>query len=221
MITHDDFIAQYANTFLERVDGTNKNQCFDLAVAYCEDVLGMPRAIFAGLLNASQIFTMPTINTASRFDFIENNSWAVPRKGDIIVWGKSYGPAGHVAIVHEANVNSLTAFSQNDPIGKPCHLKTYTYMNILGWLRLIKPNTNNVELEKKIENLTNSERILKQQLQDKDKQIKETSDNAARELEKQAKTAQLMIDQTKKEYKDKINELTNQILFLVEEYKQQ
>lgn len=196
MITHDDFIAQYANTFLERVDGTNKNQCFDLAVAYCEDVLGMPRAIFAGLLNASQIFTMPTINTASRFDFIENTPWSVPKKGDVIVWGSSYGPAGHVAIVHEANVNNFTAFSQNDPIGKPCIMKTYSYTHVIGWLRAVT-NNNTDELRKQITDLKATNERLNKDLASKDQTIATINKDWEAKLNEQAKVQQLLLNNAK------------------------
>lgn len=205
-ITHDDFIAQYANTFLERVDGTNKNQCFDLAVAYCEDVLGMPRAIFAGLLNASQIFTMPTISTASRFDFIENTPWSIPIKGDVVVWGKSYGPSGHVAIVHEANVNSLTAFSQNDPIGKPCIMRTYTYTHILGWLRAIT-NNNTDELRKQITDLKATNERIESDLRAKDQTIAAINKDWEAKLAKQTKDCQVVLDIQKQRIKDAISKL--------------
>lgn len=146
-MTHQDFINTWNNKKLERVDSTNHAQCFDLAVAYCEDVLGTPRSIMAGLLHAYQIFENPTEATSKNFDFIKNTPYALPKRGDIIVWGRGYGPSGHVAVVDSADINSFRAFSQNDPIGSPCHMKTYSYNHIIGWLRKVTNSVASSELE--------------------------------------------------------------------------
>ncbi len=134
-----DFLALYKDKFVERVDATNKNQCFDLVVAWCE-WLGFPK-LFPHLY-AYQIYTVDTDDKNKYFTKIENSSTAYPQAGDIVVWSKSYnGTAGHTAVAtgnHKTEGKStdwFEAFSQNDPIGSPCVLKTYKYTNVLGWLR--------------------------------------------------------------------------------------
>lgn len=165
-MTLQEFTTANLNKKMERVDASNLNQCFDLAVGYCMDVLGTDNRIFEGLELAYQIFENPTEKTGSEFDFIKNNFWAVPRAGDIIVFSSKYGPAGHVAVVVSADVNSFQAFSQNDPTGSPCVMKTYDYTYVLGWIRKI---TNSVdgsevaELKKKIDDLQATEIRIKQE----------------------------------------------------------
>ncbi len=125
------------------------------------------------------------------------------------------------------------------PIGAPLHAVAY-----IGNQKMMDPWTGNIEatskytplkfvilkgewraeniddLRKQITDLKATIEELKRQLIAKDKQIQETNANWSTKLEGQAKTAQLMIDQTKKECSDKINGLTNDILFSVEKYKQ-
>lgn len=44
----------------------------------------------------------------------ENTPKFLPQKGDIVVWNGSYGEgAGHVAIVHSANINTFVSLDQN------------------------------------------------------------------------------------------------------------
>jgi hypothetical protein len=54
--------------------------------------------------------------------------------GDVMIWGSGYGQFGHIAIVTEATVDSFKALSQNDPINRETHIKSYNYNNTLGWL---------------------------------------------------------------------------------------
>lgn len=134
-----NFINKWLNKYLEVVDPTNRNQCFDLVVGWCDE-LGLPR-LFPHLY-AYQIYTVDTEDKKKYFDKIENTADAYPIAGDIIVWSKSYnGTAGHTAVAtgnHQTQGKStdwFEAFSQNDPTGSPCILKKYSYNNVLGWLR--------------------------------------------------------------------------------------
>ena len=137
-MTHQEHLDKWINKYQERRDPSNLNQCFDLAVGYCIDVFGLPETVFQGLLYAYQIFDKPTDLSSKSFDFIKNTPYAVPKQGDIIVWGKSYnGVAGHVAVVNKATTDNFEAFSQNDPTGAKCILKTYNYNHISGWLRRV------------------------------------------------------------------------------------
>lgn len=137
----DKFLADNNNTFVERVDSTNRNQCFDLAIYWCE-YLGLPKNIFSGLLNAYQIYTQPTAITKDNFTLIPNSPTGVPQKGDIVVWSNKYGPAGHVGVATgRGDTNTFECFEQNDPAGSNSHLRTYKYTAVLGWLRF-KGNIN-------------------------------------------------------------------------------
>ena len=54
----------------------------------------------------------------------------------MLVWGNSYNyTGGHVGIHKTGDVWNVNAFVQNDPIKTPCHMKTYNYSYILGWLQ--------------------------------------------------------------------------------------
>lgn len=195
MITLQQFINNWNNKFQERRDPTNKNQCFDLAIGYCIDVLNLPEDTFSGLLHAYQIFENPTKGTSQNFDFIKNTAYAVPKPGDIIVWGKTYGSSGHVAVVVTADVNTFTAFSQNDPVGKPCILKEYKYMSIIGWLRSISQN-NNSELQKEIIDLKATNERISKELLIKDETIKAVHVDYQSKLAEQATICQTMIKNT-------------------------
>ncbi|MEM4711395.1 MAG: CHAP domain-containing protein [Candidatus Woesearchaeota archaeon] len=134
-----NFISKWLNKYLEVVDATNKNQCFDLVVGWCDE-LGIPR-VFPHLY-AYQIYTVDTEDKKKYFDKIPNTADAYPQAGDIVVWAKAYnGTAGHTAVatgLHQTQGKStdwFEAFSQNDPINSPCILKKYSYNNVLGWLR--------------------------------------------------------------------------------------
>lgn len=136
-----EFLAKYNGTFVEKVDATNLNQCFDLAVAWCE-WLGLPLNSMAGLMYAYQIWSPSTQILADNFDYILNTPDAVPRWGDIVVWGKSYnGTAGHVGIATGwfSDTSKFQCFEQNDPTGTNSHLKDYNYNSVIGWLRYNKP----------------------------------------------------------------------------------
>lgn len=186
-MTHQDFINKWNGKYQERRDPNNKNQCFDLVVGYIVDVYGLPIDTFSGLLHAYQIFTNPTERTGTHFDFIQNNLWTVPKQGDIVVWSNKYGTSGHTAIVHEADVNSLTAFSQNDPIGSPCQLRKYNYMNILGFLRKITKSVGQDEIAKLREEFAVTEKRLRDE---KDKAVQEGEKKLEAELAKKDKECQ-------------------------------
>lgn len=137
MLTYNEFYNQWVNKYCEVSDPTNPNQCFDLAVAWC-NYLGIPKTAISHLY-AYQIYTQPTEPTYVHFYRIPNLISTLPKQGDMIVWNYTYnGTAGHVGIVH-GNIlqQTLDVFVQNDPTGKPCLVKNYNYNHILGWLRSI------------------------------------------------------------------------------------
>ena len=128
--TFDRFFSENNGKFVERVDSNALNQCFDLAIYWCE-YLGFPKSIFSGLINASQIYTQWT---HTQFDKIPNTPEFVPQKGDICVFS---GTPGHVSVATgKGDLNTFESFDQNFPTGSASHLMTHNYNNLLGVQRL-------------------------------------------------------------------------------------
>lgn len=170
-MNHQSFKQKYLNTLVERVDPNSLFQCMDLAIAYCEEVLGTPRTIFAGLIYAYEVFEKSTEATGSRFDFIKNTPWSIPRQGDVLVFKKAInGTAGHIVVVDSADINTVTVISQNDPVGSKVIMKTYSYDYVLGWLRKIGLGPDIAVYEKQISDLRETEKRL---IKEKDEAVKE------------------------------------------------
>lgn len=202
-MTLNDFVSKYNNTYVEVVDPTNKNQCMDLVIRYCMDVLGTDSRIFAGLLYAYQIFENPTESTSKKFDFIKNTAFGVPKAGDIIVWSKGYNnTAGHTAIVTEASISSFKAFAQNDPIGSRCIIKTYMYNNILGWLRQVTPSEPLEDIEKLKQKIADLEATEKRLIEEHKKAIGDVRRECEQKVAAEKSAANLRLQS----YKDKILE---------------
>lgn len=72
---------------------------------------------------------------------IPNTPSAVPKQGDVIIWGAMPGnPYGHVGIFDNGNVNSFTSLDQNWPTGSVVHLQKHAnYAYVKGWLRYKAP----------------------------------------------------------------------------------
>ncbi len=208
-----DFLTLNEGKFIERVDSSNLNQCFDLAIAWCE-WLGLPTNIFSGLLYAYQIYTSPTPTTQANFDIIPNTPEGMPQVGDIVVFSNKFGSAGHVVIATgEGDLDTFKAFSQNDPLGSPCIVKTYNYDFVLGWLRFkgnelqecLRQHTllvNELESVKK-SNASKDEVIksLNQNIQDRNTQIvslEAEKKGLAEQLTNCQNTSQLHLEQAKK-----------------------
>lgn len=85
--------------------------------------------------DAADLFANADFNN---FDKIKNAPENFPQLGDIIIWDHKFNTgAGHtgVATGQNTDVNKLDVFEQNDPLGSACHLKSYNYAYIIGWLR--------------------------------------------------------------------------------------
>lgn len=111
-------------------DGVDTPQCVDLAQVF-NRIIGGPR--FTG--DAHTIFNQ----AGTTYTQIPNTPDGVPQAGDIVVWSPAYnGGPGHVGIATgKGDTNSFEAFAQNDPLGSDCELKTYAYVDVMGWLRPI------------------------------------------------------------------------------------
>lgn len=146
-MTFDQFIAKYKGKGVD-VDGfpkTNPYQCVDLIRQYIKEVLNQPQP--KGVTGAKDFFTNfetdPNLN--QYFNKIVNTPEGVPSKGDIIIWGATYGAYGHIAIINWANASQFQALSQNDPLGSLTTLKNYSYNHILGWFSPKKDTMSDYE----------------------------------------------------------------------------
>lgn len=133
----DKFLSDNNNKFVERVDSNALNQCFDLAIFWCE-YLGLPQNIFAGLYYAYQIWYPSTTTAVQNFNYIENGPNDIPIKGDMVIWKPGYnGGAGHVGMTTgNATLYWFDCFEQNDPVRSNSHVRRYNYDYVYGWLRL-------------------------------------------------------------------------------------
>lgn len=136
-MTLQDFISKYNGKGID-YDGHYGFQCVDLYRQYVQEVLNYPQS--PGVSGAKDIW-----NTYLQEYFmrVTNTPEGVPEPGDIMIWGDSYGPYGHVAVVTKATLTTFTCFSQNDPVGSLCSEKLYrTYKPVLGWLHPKTPSTS-------------------------------------------------------------------------------
>ena len=188
-----DFLNKWNGRHVEVVDPTNKNQCFDLAVAFL-DFLKLPRSF--NHYFAYSIYTNPTNVTKENFDLIPNTTDAKPKAGDIVVWGKSFnGTAGHVAIATGEGKTEgkytdwFGALSQNDPLGSVCIVKNYKFNHVLGWLRYKKGEQimeNCEEIKKQLKEKTELETELRGIVYEKQGKIEtkdKTIDNLNRRID--------------------------------------
>lgn len=135
----DSFIKKYNGKGID-YDGSYGNQCVDLFRQYVKEVLDQAQP--KGVVGAKDFWTNYETDPALRDNFkkIPNTPTGVPKKGDVIIWGAKYGKFGHIAVVTHADVNTFTAFSQNDPVGTLCQKRKYAnYKGVLGWF---EPNMN-------------------------------------------------------------------------------
>jgi len=175
-----EFIKKYNNKKVERFDSNAKYQCVDLFLAYLDEVLRLGAIIPIGIINAFDIYNK-THKWTPHSTKIKNDPNAVPQYGDVIIWSSGYGPAGHVAIYTEGDVNKFKAFSQNDPLGSPCVIREYTYKNVLGWLRPNNMPKEETELEAcLIAHKQAMDKVSKQEEMIKNLQVELSSCNALR-----------------------------------------
>ena len=167
MITLEQFIAKWTGKGID-FDGSFGNQCQDLYRQYVKEVLGFPQSPAVPGAKDNWGKYLPEY-----YERISNSLTGVPVKGDIMIWGASYGPYGHVAIVTEATVNTFKCFSQNDPTGSLPAIRWYkNYNGTLGWLRPKGVNTSDTTLQDKI---TVLERDLAEQRQQVSNYVEQVS----------------------------------------------
>lgn len=131
-MTLDEFVNKYNNKGID-VDGFPKDnpyQCVDLYRQYVKECLDFPQS--PSVAGAKDIWDTYLTSYFTRYN---NSPTAVPKKGDIILWGTKLGQYGHVAIFLDGGVTKFNSFDQNYPEGSLCHIQSHTYTGVLGWLR--------------------------------------------------------------------------------------
>lgn len=198
-MTYQDLFNQYSGKSNVGNTTENKGECVGL-VAVWVDMLGLPH-IWG---HAKDLFT----NADEKFfDKILNTPDAQAQTGDIIVW--TNGKFGHTAVCHKPiDINTFEALSQNDPIGSNCHLVTYNYLNIIGWLR---PKTTEDKTQQIIDQLR-AERDTNWNLYQNERNAKITQEGVIDQqnkliFEKQRQIDDLILEKAKLE-KDS-NDLTD------------
>lgn len=131
-MTYSEFKTKYLGKKVD-FDNAYSSQCVDLIRFYWKEVflISQPKGVAGAKDFWTNYETDPNLN--KNFDKVLNTPNAVPKQGDIVIWSSSYGQFGHIAIIDKADLNSFTALSQNDPLGRETYLKTYNYNYIYGW----------------------------------------------------------------------------------------
>lgn len=131
MLSFQEFLAKFNGQNNVGNTPENKGQCVGLVAVWFDNlglahVWGDAKDLYA---NADPKFYIKIPNTPD----------AIPQKGDAVVWSAKYnGTVGHTGLATgTGNLNTFEAFEQNDPTGSNCHLRTYNYNAVIGWLRPI------------------------------------------------------------------------------------
>ena len=128
-MTLEQFVEKYNNKKVD-FDGAYGGQCVDLYRQYVKECLNFPQS--PSVVGAKDIWDSYLTSYFTRYN---NSPTAVPKKGDIIIWGTKLGEFGHIAIFLDGTVTKFNSFDQNYPVGSACHIQSHTYTGVLGWLR--------------------------------------------------------------------------------------
>lgn len=123
-----EFIQKYSGEYIN-FDAVYGPQCMDLYRMYVKEVLCLPQS--APVAVAADVWRR---YPAAHYTRIINTPTNYPTPGDIVIWSRWYGPAGHIAIAVTADSKGLICFSQNDPTGERAGLRRYGYRSVYGWL---------------------------------------------------------------------------------------
>lgn len=126
------FVASLNGHFVD-VDHAYGAQCADLANDYAEQVLKVPAFVGGGAVD------FWTTYDHRYYAATPNTETNAPKAGDVVIWAQNAkagtGPYGHVAIaLAGATPQSFQGFSQNWPEGSPCHVVSFEYDGVLGFL---------------------------------------------------------------------------------------
>src|SRR5436309_2938303 len=122
MISLDQFINSNNGRPLEAEDPSNLDQCFDLAIGWC-DAIGLDRAEIRNL-RAYQVWTNhgPNLTPTN-----------TPVPGDFVIWGTRVGVSGHIAVFVSGNPSSFQSFDQNWDGVQYCRIVSHNNFGVLGF----------------------------------------------------------------------------------------
>lgn len=122
------------------VDKRYSLQCKDVIDDYCIKLWGN----WVSTIRPGDAWQCFDGSNPDYFEKIKNNPNdpnQIPKRGDVIVWGKNSSvPFGHIAVVESATPDSVTVLQQDGTYDtKPTHRKTWGYeiagAPVVGWLR--------------------------------------------------------------------------------------
>ena len=137
----DSFFSRWLNRGAN-YDGVFGNQCVDVFKYYNREVVNGPEV-------SGNAIAYWTNYPKAKYTKILNSWWAVPQKGDVMIWGANRVlPLGHIAICSEASWYSFKSFEQNWPVKgyydkygnhigtDVCHFVSHNYLSpkVIGWL---------------------------------------------------------------------------------------
>lgn len=148
LLSIDQFVTKYNGKAVD-IDKAYGPQCWDLAEAYCREVLGIPANPWAlptqdGTAYGSYRYKPDPISTYFSRVGRKRTPLGIlnsrPKRGDLIFWLPTLpgsGGAGHVDICisdQSQNKRSFLGFDQNWA-GKYAHRVTHDYTYVQGYLR--------------------------------------------------------------------------------------
>ena len=164
-MTLNDFVNKYKDKRIPDHMGSYLGECLSLVKVFLKETYGFnPPA--SGCGSAYCYWTNFPNPLGDYFVKVNNTKSWIPKPGTIIVWNTNYGKYGHIAICISATADTVTCFSQNDPLGSPCIIKTYNYSNIYGGLEPKENMADTVQLdsatfEKLVKNSTSWDEVKK------------------------------------------------------------
>lgn len=135
-MTFDQFVKKYIGTAID-YDGAAGAQCVDLIKLYLQHVFGISPFSFGGSAkNLYRDYSSTPEAFSDEFKRIRYIKGELPKRGDIVVWGKSKGGGhGHVAIATgTSNSEGFYSYDMNWD-GKAMKLVHHDYSGVLGYLR--------------------------------------------------------------------------------------
>lgn len=131
----DKFNAFYDFVLSQGVEISSKSapyQCMDLAYLWVL-YLNFPKDTIKHSA-AWEVYAKPNANTRDYFDLIPADSQ--PQAGDLVVWNRSLGPYGHIAVANgQGDSNRFTSFDQNWAGKSYATLISHTFFAVEGYLR--------------------------------------------------------------------------------------
>ncbi len=133
-MTVQEFINKYNGKKID-FDGHFGAQCVDVFRQYCKDVLNIPHT--GSVVGAKDLYEKyEQLPKEKQYLKKIPRDFIVPQEGDVVIFGASKNNKyGHVAIVLEAEPSKLKVFEQDGFRQDGCKISSYSYTNVLGFLR--------------------------------------------------------------------------------------